>query len=113
MEVNEKMMEAEFNSLLAAASLKESEFIDAPFRKEFLEFALKQSKELERLRRVEHDYKSFRSDIEELLNANIKIEEKRRQSTESYLTRAMHRYAKSICETLQADIHLAERKYNE
>lgn len=110
MEINEKMLEAEFNSLLAAAHFLETDFITSPFRKEYLEFALAhikaQAEEIERLRRT-------RADIDEILNASIRVEEMRKQASEDYVTRGVHQYAKGVCKMLQADISLIERKYTE
>lgn len=40
MELNKKMLEAEFKSLLFIADFKDDDFITTPFRKEFLSYAL-------------------------------------------------------------------------
>lgn len=54
---------------------------------------------------------TFIADIEELLQASVKIEGIRADSADRYLTRQIHRYAESLCETLLSDLQKIERKY--
>ena len=51
------------------------------------------------------------AEIEDIVIANIKLEGIRANSCEKYITRAIHRYAKKLCETLWDDLQKLERKY--
>lgn len=52
-------------------------------------------------------------DVEEIVYANVKIENIRATFSDPYLTKAVHEYAKTLCKTILDDICIIKRRYED
>lgn len=91
----------------------ENGYIDAAFEPEKIELTRAEidalNKHNEKVRR--EMLQAVFNDVEELLEANKKLEHNRAEISQSYVGEQKHTYAEALCVTLLIDLQMLKEKY--
>jgi dephospho-CoA kinase len=91
----------------------ENGYIDAEFEPEKIELTRAEidalNKHNEKVRR--EMLQAVFNDVEELLEANKKLEHNRAEMSQSYVGEQKHTYAEALCVTLLIDLQMLREKY--